>query len=139
MIGIVYWTGTGNTEEMAKLIAEAAQAKGAEVKLMEVSDFDTATVKDYDVLALGCPAMGDEVLEESEFQPMWDEIKEELAGRKAALFGSYSWADGEWMENWDAEAKELGINLVTPSLPVYEAPEGESEDQCRQFGEALAQ
>ena len=137
MIGIIYWSGTGNTEQMAEIIADAARAKGGEVKLMEVSDFDTSTVLDYDVLALGCPAMGDEVLEEGEFQPMWDEIKDKLAGRKAALFGSYSWADGEWMEKWDAEAKEIGIELVYPSLICYEAPEGETEEKCKELGAAL--
>ncbi|MDO5733602.1 MAG: flavodoxin [Eubacteriales bacterium] len=137
MIGIIYWSGTGNTEQMANVIAEAAQAKGGDVKVMEVSEFDPADAEKYEVLAFGCPAMGDEVLEEDEFQPMWDEVKTKLEGKKAALFGSYSWADGEWMEKWDAEAKELGINLVAESLPVYEAPEGESEDKCKAFGEAL--
>lgn len=137
MIAIVYWTGTGNTEQMAELVKEGVVAKGGEAEVMMVDAFSAGDIDKYDAFAFGCPAMGDEELEDSEFQPMWDDVKEKLGDKKVVLFGSYSWNDGEWMEKWEAEAKDLGLNLVAKSLPVYEAPEGEDEDKCRALGEAL--
>ncbi len=137
MIAIIYWSGTGNTEQMAELVKEGAIAKGGDAKLLIPSEFTADAVADYDAFAFGCPAMGDEVLEEYEFQPMWDDVKDKLGDKKVVLFGSYSWNDGEWMENWETEAKELGLNLVAKPLPVYEAPEGDDADKCRALGEAL--
>ncbi|MCM1382358.1 MAG: flavodoxin domain-containing protein [Muribaculaceae bacterium] len=92
---VIFWSGTGNTEAMAQAVAESA---GAE--LFSVSEF-SGNVGDYDAVAFGCPAMGAEVLEESEFEPFFTEIESSLNGKKVALFGSYGWGDGEWMRNWE--------------------------------------
>ncbi|MDO5732804.1 MAG: flavodoxin [Eubacteriales bacterium] len=135
-VAVVYWSGTGNTEAMAELIVEAAQGAGAEVESFSVSD--EPDISGYDVVAFGCPAMGDEELEEGEFEPYYAGIEDELEGRKIALFGSYSWAEGEWMEKWTERAKEKGAVLVAESLAVFEAPEDEGEEKCKAFGEALA-
>jgi flavodoxin short chain len=135
-INIVYWSGTGNTEAMAKLIQEGAEGAGATVRLREVSNAD-GTALDADVLALGCPSMGAEVLEESEFEPYIDSIEGKVAGKKLALFGSYGWGDGEWMRDWAERMKNAGAVLAAESLIVNEAPEGESTDQCRAFGAAI--
>ena len=94
-VAVVYWSGTGNTEYMANSIVEGAKGAGAEVETFTAGDFSPAKVAEFDVIAFGCPSMGEEVLEESEFAPMWDEVKGELSGKKVALFGSYGWGDGE--------------------------------------------
>lgn len=110
-IAVVFWTGTGNTSTMATAIVEGIKEAGAEAELIAAADFGAAKVKEYDGIAFGCPAMGDEVLEESEFAPMFDECKPELTGKKVALFGSYGWGTGEWMENWEADCAASGIKL----------------------------
>ena len=94
-VAVVFWSGTGNTQTMADAVAAGAQGAGAEVDVKTASEFGAADVASYDAIAFGCPAMGAEVLEESEFQPMFDDVKGELAGKKIALFGSYGWGDGE--------------------------------------------
>lgn len=99
---VIYWSGTGNTEQMANAIAE-----GAGAELFSVSDF-TGDIADYDRIAFGCSAMGDEVLEESEFEPFFTAIEGALSGKTIALFGSYGWGDGEWMRNWEERAKADG-------------------------------
>lgn len=138
-VAVVFWSGTGNTEAMADLVAEAAKAKGADVEVIEVTDFGADQVADFDALAFGCPAMGDEVLEEDEFQPLWDEVLPNLTGKKVGIFGSYSWAEGEWMEKWEAECKEAGLDLVADGVACFEAPdEDEDQDACKSLGEALA-
>ncbi|MDR2647947.1 MAG: flavodoxin [Oscillospiraceae bacterium] len=137
-ITIVYWSGTGNTAAMAELIKEGAKDAGAEVKLLSVADADDS-VLDADVLALGCPSMGAEVLEESEFEPFVCSIEGKLSGKKLALFGSYGWGDGEWMRNFDERVQNAGASLAAESLIVNDAPSGDEEQRCKAFGKAIAE
>lgn len=138
-MSIIYWSQTGNTEAMAKAIAQGAEAAGAEVKLMTVSEASEADVTGCDLLALGCPAMGAEVLEEDEFEPFFTSIEGKLSGKKVALFGSYGWGDGQWMRDWKARAD--GANAVVyqdEGLILNEAPDEEGLAQCRAFGAGFA-
>ena len=137
-VAVVYWSGSGNTEAMANAVAEGAKAKGAEVDLLFATDFSADKIADYSGFAFGCPAMGAEVLEESEFQPMWDDVKKSLGGKAVALFGSYGWGDGEWMRSWEARCAEKGIALAAESVTVNEAPDEEGLAACRALGAALA-
>ncbi len=130
---VIYWSGTGNTEAMARAVAE-----GAKADLFAVSEFDASTVTQYDGVALGCPAMGSEVLEESEFEPFFDAVKASLAGRKVALFGSYGWGDGEWMRTWEADCAAAGISLAAESVICPDAPDGETLAACAALGAAIA-
>ena len=128
---VIYWSGTGNTEQMANAIAE-----GAGAELFSVSDF-TGDIADYDRIAFGCSAMGDEVLEESEFEPFFTAIEGALSGKTIALFGSYGWGTGEWMENWEADCSASGIKLATDSVIANEMPDEEALAACKALGAAL--
>ena len=96
-VAVVYWSGTGNTEAMAEAVASGAREAGAEVEAFGAADFNSTLASDFESIAFGCPSMGAEELEDSEFQPMFEDVKGSLAGKKVALFGSYGWGDGEWM------------------------------------------
>lgn len=137
-VAVVYWSGSGNTEEMAKAVVKGAQDKGADAELIYCSDFSASKVADYDAIAFGCPAMGAEVLEESEFQPMFDEVSVALGGKKIALFGSYGWGTGEWMENWENDCKGTGASLACDSVICNNTPDDEGLMQCEALGAALA-
>ncbi len=129
---VIYWSATGNTEAMAKAVAE-----GAGAELFTVSGF-TGSVEDYDALAFGCPAMGAEVLEEGEFEPFFTATESKLAGKRVAIFGSYGWGDGEWMRNWEARVKAQGIALVGDAgLMCNETPDENGLEQCRALGKSL--
>lgn len=134
---VVYWSGTGNTEAMAKLVVEGAQDAGAEVELFEIGDFSAAKVDEFDTFAFGCPAMGDEELEDTEFLPVYDEVEPKLAGKKVALFGSYDWNDGEWMRLWDARAREAGLDVVD-AIIAKDYPDDDAAAECKRIGAALA-
>ena len=134
---VVYWSGTGNTEAMAKAVAEGMESAGAQVTMLTPDQVKASELSAYDAIAFGCPAMGSEELEYYEFQPMWDEVKETLGDKKVVLFGSYSWAEGEWMDNWKADADEAGVNVVD-SVICYDAPDDEGEAACRALGAELA-
>ena len=137
-IAVVYWSGTGNTEGMANLVADGAKAAGAEVDTFTAADFSADKLADYDAIALGCPAMGSEVLEEEEFQPMYDSIRGGLSGKKVGLFGSYGWGGGEWMTTWADDCKAAGCNLVAEPVMANGAAEGDDADACTALGAALA-
>ncbi len=133
-VAVVYWSGTGNTETMANCIAEGAKGKGAEVDLLTSADFNKDMLANYDSIAFGCPSMGAEVLEETEFQPMWDDVKDGLADKNVVLFGSYGWGDGEWLRNWEEEttAKTLETYMCN------ETPDDDAQNACKDLGEKLA-
>lgn len=130
---VIYWSGTGNTEMMAKAVAE-----GAGAELFAVSEF-SGNIANYDRIAFGCPAMGAEVLEEDEFEPFFTSIEGSLSGKTVALFGSYGWGDGEWMRNWEERVKAGGAVLFgDEGLVVNETPSDDDLAECRELGENLA-
>lgn len=138
-IAVIYWSGTGNTQTMAEAVADGARSAGADVELFSVSDVSAADAAGYDALALGCPAMGSEVLEESEFEPFFSELEGKLGGKKVALFGSYGWGDGEWMRNWYDRTAGAGASMVqAEGLIVNDAPDGDALDACKALGASLA-
>ncbi|MCI6092062.1 flavodoxin [bacterium] len=136
-IAVVFWSGTGNTEQMAYAVMEGIKEKAAEAALFAASEFGASMVKQYDAIAFGCPAMGAEVLEETEFQPMWDACEGALGGKKVALFGSYGWGDGEWMRSWEDACGSAGAVLACESVICNEAPDEEALEACRALGAAL--
>ena len=137
-IAVVYWTGTGNTEVMANEVAAGAREAGAEVSVFNTSAFNVDSASEYDKFALGCPAMGAEELEDSEFQPMYDQLKTLISGKKVVLFGSYGWGGGEWMNPWKEDAANAGLVLADNPLAIENAPDGDGVAKCRELGKVLA-
>ena len=136
-IAVVFWSGTGNTEAMADAVRAGAQEAGAEVSVFNASDFSADMVADFDAIAFGCPAMGDEVLEEDEFQPMFDAVLPSLNGKKVALFGSYGWGDGQWMRDWQESCQNAGVSLACECVIANDAPDDEAVAACKNLGAAL--
>ena len=137
-VAVVYWSGTGNTEAMAAFVAEGAKEKGADAVLLTSSEFNASMMDAYDTVAFGCPSMGSEQLEESEFEPMFASCEGKLGGKKIALFGSYGWGDGEWMRNWEETCQSDGAVLVCESVICNNAPDDEAAANCKALGAALA-
>ncbi len=137
-VAVVYWSGTGNTQAMAEAVQAGAADKGASAELIEAGAFSADKVAEYDAIAFGCPAMGDEVLEESEFDPMFSNIEGALSGKKIALFGSYGWGDGQWMRDWEERCKAAGAVLAVESVIANDAPGDDETAACSALGAALA-
>ena len=133
-LAVIYWSMTGNTQAMAEAVAQ-----GAGGQLFAVSEISAAEAAAYDALALGCPAMGDEVLEENEFEPFFSELEASLAGKKVALFGSYGWGDGQWMREWQERAVSAGAQLCGgEGLILNETPDADGLAACQKLGADLA-
>ena len=139
-IAVVYWSGTGNTEEMANAVLEGARQKGADAALYTPDSFDASMIEEQDAIAFGCPSMGCEELEDTEFEPMFSSCREKLGGKKVALFGSYGWGDGEWMRSWADRMSSAGAVIVDgEGLIANLAPDEEAVAACKALGAKLVQ
>ena len=139
-IAVVYWSGTGNTEQMAQAVLEGAKESGASSECFSADEFDGTMMDNYDRIAFGCPAMGAEELEEGEFQPMFESCRLKLEGKRIALFGSYGWGDGQWMRDWEERMTAAGATVLNgEGLICQETPDDDAIKQCEELGEQLAQ
>ncbi len=137
-VSVVYWSGSGNTEAMANAVAEGITAAGGEANLLTVDQASVDTVAGEAAFALGCPAMGAEVLEESEMEPFVEELEGKVAGKKILLFGSYGWGDGEWMRNWADRMKAAGATLVEDEgIIANDYPDEEALEALKAAAKAL--
>lgn len=137
-IAVIYWSGTGNTEMMAKAIAEGASEAGVEVNLLNVANARITDVFEADAVALGCPSMGAEVLEEDEMEPFVTSLNSaEINNKPVALFGSYDWGNGEWMKDWEDRMKGYGARLIQAGLIINLTPDTEALKECKSLGSKL--
>ncbi len=133
-VAVVFWSATGNTETMANCVAE-----GANGTIVPCNEMNAAKLAEFDAVAFGCPAMGAEQLEESEFEPMFESLEGSLNGKKIALFGSYGWGDGQWMRDWVERAQGDGAQVLNDEgLICNEAPDDDAQAACRKLGADLA-
>ena len=132
-IAIVYASTTGNTEAMANVIKETASSN-AEVVFGTADGTDAGEVLSCDVILLGSPAMGDEVLEDS-MEEFYTNIESGLGGKKVGLFGSYDWGDGQWLRDWENRARNAGASVIE-SLMVHLAPEADDIVKCQEWTKA---
>lgn len=135
---IIYWSGTGNTQTMAMSVLDGARKADPDTAFFSVSEITADAAAAYDNLLLGCPAMGAEVLEESEFEPFFTELESHLSGKNVGLFGSYGWGDGEWMRNWEETCLGDGAVFAGDSVICNEAPDDEADAACIALGKKLA-
>lgn len=136
-LAIVYWSGTGNTESMAAMVAAGAKEAGAQVDLFTAAEFGPQQMDQYDAIAFGCPSMGAEQLEEGEFEPMFSACEAKLPGKKIGLFGSYGWGDGQWMRDWQDACLEAGADLAVDPVICNEAPDDAALEECKALGASL--
>lgn len=137
-VAVVYWSGSGNTEQMAMAIQQAAKAAGADAHLYKAMDFSASMVNQFDTVCFGCPARGNEQLEEETMQPLWDACKTQLKGKRIGLFGSYGSGGGPWMQAWEEDAEKAGAILGSVSVICKGKPDANALKECVILGVALA-
>ena len=133
-VAIVFWSKTGNTRLMANALKESIELQKCQADMFKAYSFNRNKAGEYSIIALGCPAMGGETLEESEFLPMYNDIKSVLKNKRVFLFGSYSWGDGKWMRDWIYDAKNNGITLFRESIIAKEKPTDDILLKMKQVG-----
>ncbi len=138
-VTVVYWSQSGNTQAMAEAVGEGIKEAGKEAEVISVDAASVDSLKEDTVFALGCPAMGAEVLEEAEMEPFVTELEAFVSGKKIGLFGSYGWGDGQWMRDWEERMKAAGAEVVTGAGVICnDAPDDEAVASCKNLGKELA-
>lgn len=138
-VSVVYWSMTGNTEAMAQAVAEGIKEAGKEASVLTVDQANPTELATSEAFALGCPAMGDEVLEEGEFEPFMEALEGKIMGKKILLFGSYDWGDGEWMRQWVERVTGAGATVIGgEGIIANNAPDDAAKVACRNGGKELA-
>ncbi len=135
-LAVIYMTSTGNTEMMADALIDGSKLGGGEGVKINASQFDVNTVNEYNALAFGCPAMGDEQLDEYEFEPMFMGLLPNLVGKSIVLFGSYGWGDGEWMRRWEEQCTSQGVTVMRTVIANY-TPDNPILDELKNLGAEL--
>lgn len=133
---VVYWSSTGNTERMAQMLADELEKLGVKAELEEVSNADPEELKKEEIIIMGCPAMGDEELEEGEMEPFVQELEKNLSGKKVGLFGSYDWGDGEWMRRWEERMQSAGAEVIGTVIANNE-PDEEAQKNLEELAGKL--
>ncbi len=135
---IVYWSQSGNTQTMAEAVGQGIKEAGKEAEVVYVGDASVEMLRDAKVFALGCPAMGAEVLEESEMEPFVAEVEAIAGGKTIALFGSYGWGDGQWMRDWEERMSGAGATILNgEGVICHETPDGEILAECSNLGKQM--
>lgn len=136
-IAVIYWSGTGNTKMMAEAVAEGIAEAGGQAVVKSVSEITPDEAAAYDKIAFGCSAMGAEVLEETEFEPFFTMVEDNLKGKKVVLFGSYGWG-GSYMQDWEARVQADGAELLRPGVLAMGEPDDAARQECKEIGSLLA-
>lgn len=136
-IAVVYWSDTGNTKAMANYVAEGIRAAGGNADVITADSFGPDKVSQYDAIAFGCPAMGDEILEEDIFEPMFSAVEGSLSGKRVGIFGSYDWGDGQWMRDWADRCRAAGAELANDGVIANLTPNDAEAEDCRNLGRLM--
>ncbi|MFD1989864.1 flavodoxin [Paenibacillus nicotianae] len=138
---VVFASMTGNTEEIADLIAEGIQSTGGEVELKQAMDCDADTLLEYDAVLLGAYTWGDGELPD-EFLDFYEDMDElDLSGKKAAVFGSGDTCYEQFAAAVDIlsnKLKERGADIVVEGLKIELNPSSDEKETCREFGKKFA-
>ena len=138
-IQVVYWSQSGNTQAMAEAVGRGIEAAGKEANVVDVSSASLDELKSAAVFAMGCPAMGAEVLEEGEMEPFVCDVEGFASGKTIALFGSYGWGDGQWMRDWVDRMNAAGAVVINgEGVICQEVPDDAALTECENLGKQLA-
>ena len=137
-IQVMYHSDTGNTENLAKLVAEGAKAGGAEVKLVKAAELDLAEAAAADGLAIGSPDYFSYVA--GEVKAFFDKIlrDERFHGKAYVGFGTHG-GGAKVLDVLEALAKSCKLKQVAPGVLTKGAPAGADADKARALGKALAE
>ena len=136
-ITIIYWSGTGNTETMAKAIKEGIESNGGNVLLKRIEETRLDDIKDAKAIVLGSPSMGAEELAEEMDSFVSQMEKEGMNDKVAGAFGSYDWGDGQWMREFIDRLRKGGFKVVGDGLMIHLAPDEEGLKICQEYGRMI--
>ena len=136
-ISLVYYSATGNTEQMAKAIEEGIVEAGGKVTVYKASEMNKEDILSSDVIVMGSSATGAEVIDENDMLPFMEEAGDKFKGKKVYIFGSYGWGGGEYADNWKTQLEGFGAKIVAMPILANENPSDDELAQLKEIGKKL--
>ena len=137
---IIYHSQTGNTEAMAKAVAEGALAGGATVVMKKAADANEKDLLDCDVVAFGTPNYFSYMagMVKDFFDRVWAVVRDKMANKPYVAFGSYGGGGMPAIESLEKICDNMSMKRLFDSIGVQRQPTPENLKACEKLGEKIA-
>ncbi len=136
---VLYYSRTGNTEKMAKAVAEGAKAAGnVQVELNYFVDAEDLSV--FDAILVGSPTYHHDM--PIDIKMLFEEAAARgisLKGKPGAAFGSYGWSGEAPKFVVEIMKNKFEMNMPEAPLLAKYVPDQKTLDQCRALGKRFAE
>lgn len=136
---VLYYSRTGNTEKMAKAVAEGAQINDT-IKVELNFHVEPEELSDFDAIVIGTPTYHHEM--PMDFKKLFEEVAEKkisLKGKVGATFGSYGWSGEAPRLILEIMKNKFEMQLVEPPLLVNYVPDQKMLGACRDLGKRISE
>ncbi|MCW4008419.1 MAG: flavodoxin domain-containing protein [Candidatus Bathyarchaeota archaeon] len=135
---VLYYSRSGNTEKMARAVAEGAKNAGnAEVELSY--HVDAEDLANFDAVLLGAPTYHHDI--PMDMKRLFEEAAAKgmnLKGKIGAAFGSYGWSGEAPKLLLEIMKNKFEMQVIEPPLLVKYAPDEKALSLCRELGRQVA-
>ncbi len=142
---VLFYSGQGNTERMANIIAETVKKSAIEVTVQQVDQFDLSLLPSYDAVVLGSPTYFSNLA--WPVKKLVDESivfyrRNELKGKVAGIFTS-SGTERDGKDCLTMLELALGFHHGMKVVPGIVRPGSEKDEmaktKCQEYGKSLAE
>jgi flavorubredoxin len=137
---IIYHSQSGNTEKMAKAVAEGAASVDATVDLKKAFDAKAEDLLNCDVVIMGTPSYFnyEAGMVKDFFDRTFFALRGKVDGRPYATFGSHGTGGTKAIESLNKLCDNLGLKKATESVDALREPSSEALELCRALGVKMA-
>ena len=136
---VLYYSRTGNTERMAKAVAEGAQING-DIKVELTFHVDPEELSTFDAILVGAPTYHHEM--PLDFKNLFEEAAVKglsLKGKVGAAFGSYGWSGEAPRLILEIMKYKFEMQVVEPPLLSKYLPDQKMLSSCRELGKRVSE
>jgi flavorubredoxin len=136
---VLYYSRTGNTERMAKAIAEGAQSSGnVEVELNY--HVNAESLSSYDAILIGSPTYHHDL--PVDFKNLLEEAAVQgisLKGKIGGTFGSYGWSGEAPKLILEIMKYKFEMQVIEPPLLAKYVPDPSMLNACKELGKRVSE
>jgi flavorubredoxin len=134
---VVYCTRTGETKEIADLIAEGLRFEGLEATVSNVGDFKKeADLEGYDAYVFGSATYHGEMMQGMKTMLFLAE-KANLEGKVGGSFGAFGWSGEAPDRIFDTMKNIFKMDMVSGSLRLKSASLGGGMKMAQDYGREI--
>jgi flavorubredoxin len=137
---VIYHSQSGNTEAMARAIAEGGKGAGAAVTLKKAADAGVDDLLACDAVVIGTPNYFSYMagMIKDFFDRVWGTVRGQMENKPFAVFGSYGGGGLPAIESVEKICEGLGMKKIYDSIGIQRTPTAENLKACKELGKKLA-